>query len=261
MGTCRFVLNNLAENATIKNGSGGSPTPPARSEVAPFVMERALRDDRRSLWKTGAPNDVFYFGVGYQADIDLGSAGLVSSISLHGLSCPGGSLSSLEVGYFTSYPSITPNPTGNLNLSSTTPRDLGLRFTEVGARYWYVVIHASAAPVIGRVKIGALLDLGIAPNPGSTSSPFRNRLEQVLEDGSVIVNEVGYPGRDIGLNFDPITPATGAQLETIQRFPGPVTYYDQDDNCFECIVRGGRVELARVGGGLLSAQLNLTVLP
>ena len=257
MANARFLLTNLASSATIKNGTGGSPTPPARSEEAPFVMERALNGDRRSLWKSDAANDVLYFGTDYQVDLDLGSAVAVSAVHVGGMSCPGGVITSMEVGYFASYPSTTPVVLGNINFGGTTPRDHTFTFNAVSARYLYLWIGASASPIIGNIFPAQMLDVGAAPNFGGQTSHFRNRIEQQLEDGSMLINELGYEGADFSLSFSPVLEATGTLLRRLEQAPGTIVYVDPDDVGYEVYLKGGRINVAKLGGGLVSVSFEL----
>ena len=234
MATARFILANMAETATWKNGTGGSPTPPARSEVAPFTMERALNADRRSLWKLGAPND----GSDWLADLDFGSAKTVSGAAVHGISCPGGVISAVWIGYIndTVYPSTLYVPIQAMPLNG---RDAGATFGPFTYRYWFLIFQATAAPVVGRVKLGEVVDIGNAPDPGSNSTPSQNRIEQEMEDGSFNINELGEPGHDFSLSFDPVLPATRDKLESLHRHRGSLTYFDPRNRCFEVVLRQG----------------------
>lgn len=256
MGTCRFILTNYAETATVKNGTGGSPTPPARTEVSPFVMERALNSDRRSLWKLGAANA----GTEWQVDLDLGSAKAVDGAAVHGISCPGGTISAIWVGYVddTVYPSIAYVPIQALTMNG---RDAGLDFASFTKRYWFFLIYATAAPVLGRLVLGPVTDLGLAPNFGALSAPRQNRLEQVGEDGSVTLNVLGHPGHDFELEFNPCTQAKRDAVAALHNYPGTLTYFDPEDRCFETILRDGRPDPRRVGADAYSVSLEMTRLP
>ena len=256
MGTCRFLITNLAEGATVKNGSGGSPTPPVRSEVTPFVMERALNADRRSLWRAGATNDTIGFTC-YQLDIDLGSAKDVNFAAVLGLSCPAGAIVGAGVAYLDSYPS-TYTQQGGMDFNGRDGHMVIPTFTK---RYWALAIEATASPALGRFVLGSLIDLGVAPNPGSQSTPLQNRREQVGEDLSVTINEIGSPGHDFKLLFDPCTAAVRAMLDTVAAARGSVVYIDPEDRCFEVFVRGGRPETSSVNSSMSSVVLEMSRLP
>lgn len=256
MATSRFIITNHAETATVKNGTGGSPTPPARTEVSPFVMERALNADRRSLWKAGAANS----GADWQVDLDLGSAKAANGAAAHGISCPGGVISAVWIGYIndTVYPSSNYVPIQTLPLNG---RDAGDDFAQFTFRYWFFLIQATAAPVIGRLVLGPVVDIGLAPNPGSESSPYQHRLEQVAEDGSVTLNVLGHPGHDFALNFDPCLNTHRDTLRTVAAHPGSVTYLDPEGKCFEALVRGGRPRGASVASTASRVSLEMSRLP
>lgn len=252
MATCRFIVTNYAETATVKNGTGGSPTPPVRTEVSPFVMERALNADRRSLWRAGAAND----GSDWLIDLDLGSAKAVNGAAALGLSCPGGVINSIWVGYIddTVYPSANYVPIQTLPLNG---RDAGDDFAEFTKRYWFFLISATAPPVIGRLVLGPVVDIGLAPNPGSESSPRQNRLEQVDETGGVTLNVLGPPGHDFVLSFEPCLNSHRDLLRTVASHPGTVTYLDPENLCYEVLVRGGVPRGAPVGVGASAVSLEL----
>lgn len=256
MANARFLLTNLASTATVKNGTGGSPTPPARTEISPFTMERALNDDRRSLWKLDAPNDVI-FGGSYQLDLDLGSSKAVTCMGLHGLSCPGGEITSISFGSMNSYPTSSYSELGFASGAGVLARDVVVTFPSTAKRYWYFWVEATASPVIGKVSLGTHLDIGAAPNFGSEFAPFGNRIEQTLEDGSVLVNELGDDGGDFSLSFQPVENIVLANLNLVQQTRGTVVYIDPDDNGYEVFLKGRRLRIARLGGGLYSAGLDL----
>lgn len=259
MGTCRFILGNYAATALIKNGSGGSPTPPVRSEVAPFVMDRALNGHRRSLWKAGAQNSTIGIS-GWQLDLDFSLDREVTGVALHGITCPGGEITGITPFYLEAYPG---GPSDYIGTQPVTfnGRDAQAYFPNLAERYWSILIEATAAPVIGRIVIGSLLDLGVAPNPGSQSSEHQNRLEQVADDGSVTLLELGYPGHDFTLNFDPCTAAVRGMLQAIAAHPGSVTYIDPEDRCFEVFVRGARPDTSSVNTSMYSVSLEMARLP
>ena len=261
MGTCRFLLDNLVLNATILNGSGGSPPPPARSEVAPWVMERALNSDRLAVHRWGAPNDTIAFGSGFQLDLDLGANYPVDTVTLHGLSVIGGQLSGVSVHHYTSYPSGSPVTVYDDVFLDSNRRDQWVSFPSASARYWTVLIQATGAPIVGRIAMGQITDLDIAPNPGAKSSPFQNRLEQQLPDGSLNLNHQGYTGRNFAWTFDPVYTAMADQLEALVDRKGSLIYIDPDDRVFEIAIRGGAADISRVTQGLQSVSLEGVRLP
>lgn len=258
MANARFLLENKFATASVLNGTGGSPTPPVRTEVAPWLMERALNSDRRSVWKLDTENATAV-GYGYQIDIDLGSSQAVDCIALGGLSCPGGEIIEIAVGYANSYPTGSYTQMGSINLAALKERDVVFPFISASKRYWYAWIDATAPPVVGSFKGGAMLDIGAAPNFGAQMSPFRNRIEQTLEDGSVLINELGDEGADFSLTFSPVPVATGNLLRQLQKTSGSFVYVDPTNYGFgyDVFLKGGRVNVASVGGGLVSVSLEL----
>lgn len=256
MANARFLLENKFTTASVLNGTGGSPTPPVRTEVAPWLMERALNSDRRSVWKLDAENGTFY-PYGYQIDIDLGTATAVDCIALGGLSCPGGEIVEIWVGYANSYPTSSYQTMGSINLAATVERDAVVTFSSQSKRYWFVWIDATAPPVIGCVRGGTMLNVGAAPNFGSQMAAFRNRIEQTLEDGSVLINELGPDGADFSLNFSPVLEATGVLLKKLQQTSGTFVYVDPSGIGYEVFLKGGRVNIASAGGGLVSVNVDL----
>lgn len=253
MATCRFILANKAQTATILNGSGGGA--PARTEVSPFVMERLLNADRRSLWKAGAPT--YTAPNQWQIDLDLGSAQDVNAAALHGLSCSGGVISAAGVFYYNTYPTVFIG-IGGMALNG---RDAGMSFSTFNKRYWSILIEATGTPTLGRIVLGTLTDIGLAPSPGSRSSPRRNRIEQELEDGSLNINEIGFPGHDFAFNFQVATPAYRTLLEAVQAAGGTITYFDPRGRWFEIFIRRGQLECARLGEDADSLALEAGRLP
>lgn len=254
----RFILTNYAETATVKNGTGGSPTPPARTEVAPYVMERALTPDRRTVWQAGAANAAG----DWEMDLDLGSAKAVRAVAVHGVDCPGGTITDIWVGYIndTVYPSANYVVVDNLERNG---RDFGLVLSQVFTyRYWFLVVDATAAPVIGRVVLGALTDVGLGPNPGARMSPHQNRLEQENEDGSVTILELGHPGHEFEYSFAPVLPAHRDLVESLSAVRGTFTHFDPRGRCFEVWLRNrARVESSRDGVDVDSVSIQLARVP
>lgn len=266
MGTCRFILTNLAAGATVLNGTGGAGWPMPRSEVSPFVVERSLNSERRSLWRSAAAYDPLGLG-GFDrsVDLDLGNAVTINAAAVLGCSTPVGNIPYAEVGFYNAYP-----PTSQLAISllQINGRDAGIDFSSLAftKRYWYLRVDGSGtsaaeAPTVGRLVLGQVYDLGMAPNPGSESTPFRNRLEQGQQDGSIHVHELGYPGHDFTLNFEPVTPAQADLVLALNSARGSVIYIDPDDRFFEVIIRGARIRNIRHYAGVRGVSLEMSRLP
>ncbi len=265
MATCRFILENLLAGASVLNGTAGSPTPPARSEVAPFVMERALNSDRRSLWQANAPNATAgfpFFGSGYQIELDAGANVTLDTFAFHGLSCPGGTINLIHVGTHPAYPSALYNTMADTSDYGPIVRDACIT-TSVPqtARYWWIWFDSSAAPVVGRIVGGLKVDLGVAPNPGAETTTFQNRIEQSMQDGSVNVNSLGYPGKRFTWNFDPILVGTRNLIRSVAAAPASVSYIDPDNICHEALISGGSVKVVRHYDGLYGASMEGIGLP
>lgn len=256
MANARFLLENIFENATVLNGTGGSPTPPARSEVAPFVTERVLNRDRRSVMKFDTSNGTYFAG-GYQIDLDTGSNVSADCIALGGLSCPGGEIIEIHVGYANSYPTSSYFFLGSINLAATTERDAVIPFVSASKRYWCVWIDATASPVVGCVRGGTMLNVGAAPNFGSQMSAFRNRIEQTLEDGTVLINELGDEGADFSLSFSPVLEYNGTLLRQVEKKSGTFIYVDPSNIGYEVFLKGGRINITPIGGGMVNVGMEL----
>jgi len=258
VATCRFILGNLAETATVKNGSGGGA--PARSEASPLVMERALNPHRRSLWKGGSANCILGY-TAYQLDIDVGFIGgaqQCTAAAIHGLSS---NIQLADLYTLAAYPGTVPDYVG-LDSVTVSGRDAHSVFPSLASQYWSLVLTTSSGPpTVGRLVLGSLVDLGVAPNPGSQSSEHQHRLEQVAEDGSVTLLELGYPGHDFTLNFDPCSQAVRTKLRAIAAHRGSVTYIDPENRCFEVFVRGGRPDTSSVNTSFSSVSLEMARLP
>lgn len=259
MANTRFILANLAESAVVANGAAGGP---ARLEYAPFVMERALNRDRNSVWKLDG------FGGGIALDLDFGSAVALTAGAVLGLKAlDGGSWTQCNIWYSsTYYPAAVTWTAASSNSFSADParRNFGASWGSVSRRYWRVELALAAAPklyTIGRVVLGVLLDLGIEHSPSGGVSPFQNRVEQGLADGSFNINTLGDPGSDIILPFNSVPAATRTMLESVAAATGSVVLLDNDGKTRECLVRGGRARESRPFTGLYDVSLELAELP
>lgn len=238
MANSRFLITNLVEAATLKNGTGGGA--PARDEASPYVMERVQYGDRNTVWTSSATP-----ASPLNVEFDMGSAVSVEACALLGVR----SLDATQTIQVAAY-SAAAYPGGPWTLrgitSASTKRDMATTFNSVSARYWRVQITASVPTKfsIGRIWLGPVTDLGIKHSPGAKSSPFRNRLEQAQATGSFVINDLGDPGRDISLPFGVISSATDATLAALSDVTGSFVFIDPDSNVYEVILRGGRVERA-----------------
>lgn len=256
MSNSRFSLTNYVESGTIKNGSGGGA--PATNESSPYLMTRAQNSDRRSLWKTSAGTSPILF------DIDLGSAKSIQVGAVLGLTTlPSDDGGTLTVQYASSY-----YPGAWTTLGTATwaagDRDVGVIAAAQSYRYWRFSIAPTSMLNLsaGRLWLGdlAAYDLGGIHSPGGVSSPFQNRLEQAMADGSFNINTLGFPGRDFSLPFEQVPSATRDLLMTVAAQSGTVLFADADDDVYEVLVRGGRANSAR-SGLLYSTGLEMARLP
>lgn len=259
MANSRFVLTNYAESATVKNGSGGSA--PNRDETSPFVMERALNADRRSLWKSGLGTGLI------NVDLDLGAARSISYAGLHGLTTlPSDSSGLLSIYYATSYYPGSWSTFGS-TVWASGDRDCGVVTTaNTSARYWRFAITLGSPATdlsLGRLVLGNALtyDLGGIHSPGGESSPFQNRIEQALQDGSINLNTLGFPGRDFTLPFHQATSTTRNLMKAIAAWPGSVIFIDAEGAAYEVIVNGGRLNRQLTAANLYSLLLEMRRLP
>lgn len=256
MSNTRFSLTNLVETGTIKNGSGGGA--PVTNESGAFTMTRAQNSDRRSLWKTSAGASPILF------DIDLGSAQSVMVGAVLGLNTlPSNDGGVLTVQYANAYYPGAWTTLGTAAWASGD-RDVGVLAAAQSYRYWRFSIAPTSMLDIsaGRLWLGTLAtyDLGGIHSPGGISSPFQNRLEQPMQDGSFNLNALGYPGRDFALPFNKVPLATRDQLLAIAAASGTVLLADAEDDVYECVVTGGRANVAR-GNNLYDVALELKRCP
>lgn len=254
MSNSRFLLTNLVETATLKNGTGGGA--PAREETSPYVMERVQYGDRYCVWSTSAAP-----GSPVQVDFDMGSAKTVGAWAMLGCRSASGDPFYPDIYYASVYPGgpWTLKDSG----SFSTARDQGAQFSSTqSARYWrFSIVNTGVQFSIGRLWLGAVTDLGVWHSPGATSSPFRNRIEQGQANGTFVLNDLGDPGRDISLPFNQADSALKSKVHNLYANTGSIVYLDPDDDIYEVIVKGGRVNVARNFTSLWSASVDLARLP
>ena len=257
MSNTRFVLTNYVDSGTILNGTGGSA--PAVDETSPFTMDRTQNGDRYSLWKTGSGASPFLY------DIDLGAARAIDVAALLGFSTvPAGDLIILTVSYATSY-----YPGAWTTFSGTTgaaTRDMGLVISApVTARYWRFSIATGSASAItvGRILLGKTTsyDLGGVHSPGGISTPFQNRIEQQMEDGTFNLNVLGFPGHDFTFPFNKVLAATRTSMRAIAAATGSVVLVDAEDQVYEVIITGGRANGSRDSSNMFNVSLEAKRLP
>lgn len=251
MSNSRFVVGNLLETSTLKNGTGGGA--PARDETFPFTMERVQTADRRSKWLTAAtPANPSY------SDWDLGSAKTVSALAALGIR-------SLDPAQTLTVNVYSASVYGTWNFVAVTAtgagRDLACTFGSTVARYWRAAFYGGVSQFsVGRIVVGALTDLGLIADPGDQSSPFQNRLEQVLQDGSYNVNSLGDDGRNFTLTIT-CTDTMLDQLEALAAARASLLFFDSKDRVHEVLITGGRASVTRTFNGRYEVTLEMVRLP
>ena len=258
MSNTRFVLNNFVDAGTIKNGSGGGA--PALDETSPFLMTRTQNGDRYSLWKTSSAGPSFYY------DIDLGSAKSIDVAAWLGFSTiPANDILTVLVQYASSY-----YPGAWTNFATAGPivgqRDIGLVVASpVSARYWRfkVTVGTATGITVGRMLLGSTVtyDLGGIHSPGGVENHFQNRLEQVMEDGSMNLNALGFSGADFAFPFNKVPTATRSKMRTIAAEEGSVVVVNADDEVYEVVITRGMASVGRHTSNLFDVGLEAKRLP
>lgn len=258
MSNSRFLLTNYVETATLKNGSGGGA--PALDEATSYTTARAQNTDRYSLWKTSGA------GGTYNVDFDLGSAKSVRLGALLGLTCLTPTGGTLTLQHANSYYPGAWTTAGTATWASGD-RDVGvvLNSAAVSERYWRFNIVTTVATniTLGRLFLGtwANYELIGMHSPGGISSPYQNRIEQALADGSFNVNTLGYPGRDFTLPFNQVTSTDRDILTAAAAASGSVVFVDGEDDVYEVLVMGGRADVSRRSGTTFDTNVTMKRLP
>jgi hypothetical protein len=152
---------------TMSNNANTSTTPPesgtftpnlARDEVVPYVMENALTNDRRVVWKQNSGGAMF-------VDIDLGGNLPISYAGTHGhKGTPSGIFNFI---FYTAtnaqgYPPSGGGFTSRISRPVQGAPDFGGTFTQVSARYVRFELDAVIDPFyLGKFVVGKADDLGI----------------------------------------------------------------------------------------------------
>lgn len=240
MGSARFILANLAETATVKNGSGGGA--PARDETTPYTMENALNADRLTPWLSAAsPAATLNF------DIDLGSSKSISGAALLGFRPKGASAvgnANIQSGSGT-YPGSMSWTTRVPTNFSSNQRDVGSYFNAVSARYWRVALSCTGQFSLGRIVLGVAVDLGFASGPGAVETRFQNRIEQPLPNGVILTYGTGDPGAELTVPVETAGQADKDTFDAIAAAAGSVVYFGPDGDVQECVVAGARADAVR----------------
>jgi len=234
MSNTRLGVTNLLAAGTIANGTGGGP---ARSEVAPFVMDRVLIGDRRSLWIAGAQNADT--GTTWEIVFNLGSSKSFSMASLHAVEGVG--LTQVNVGKYTSYPS-TRVSIGNMVQNG---RDWGMSFASESAQYVSYKVSGTDLVSVGGGFLGVVSDLGVIGLPDFITTPRRIRTEIPQTDGDYIVNDTGRMGHEFEMTFYAKDLTELGVYEALINTGGSIVLLDERDRCFEVLVVGGALPTRR----------------
>ena len=258
MSNSRLILaNKVFDNGTILNGTGGGT--PALEETAPYVMTNAMTAGRRTKWQTSAaPASPLTF------DVDLGAARAVGCAAVCGLRSDSGVImGSCDVqwgasatGAWTTLDSVA---------ITGSPRDAGVVFTggSVTKRYWRFnfTFAGTGGFSLSSLWLGALTDLGGMHSPDAETSPFQNRAESQVSDGSYLINTLGDKGHDFTLPFNVASASLRTTMQAISDLSGSFVYIDPDGNFYEVIARGGRVTTRRSHATIYALGVELARLP
>lgn len=240
MSNTRFLIRNIlraSEGAYIVNGDGAYTDVVARNEIAPFVHERVQDGDRETLWRSAGASPIV-------VDFDLSS---VTSNSVSAWAVLGravGESHSLTVYSRPTYDGNALDWTARSGpyVFNAMQRDGGASFsttTDDFLRFsWFI-----GTITVGELWAGPVVDLGFQHSPSSQSSPHRNRVEQKYPDGSVVINELGYNGRDVRLLFAGVRDSMRATLEALSDVSGTFVYLDPLDRAFEVYLPDGAVNV------------------
>ena len=238
MSNSRFGYQNLLDPAAVvvANGDGIGPV---RSEVAPYLMERAMDGERSTFWQAGAANQDS--GFAWEIVFDFGAP--VAATMMAALAVDGSGLASCNAGVYSSYPS-----TKSANNLIRNGRDWGLTFASKSSQYWFFKVVATELHKVGDFYIGPHVDLGIVGNTNFDTTPYRVRNEQPQTDGSFNVNDADRMGHDFEMQFLAKNLTDTAKYEALISKPGTVIHIDERDRTFEVLIRGGRLPTNRAHG-------------
>ncbi len=258
MSNSRFIITNKAFTlADLLNGTGGGSIP-ARDETSPYLMENALTPGRRTLWQSSS-------GVAspFTLDLDMGASTAVNCAAICGLRSDAG-MASCDVQYATTYyPTATTWTTADSVTLTGTPRDAGKVFSggSVSARYWRLSFSGFGAFSLSSVWLGVYTDLGVLHSPDAETTPFMVRMESQHSDGSYLVNVLGDKGHDFTLPITAHNSTLKTTMQSLSDVTGSVVYIDPDDNFYEVIIRGARVQTRRTHSSIFGTNVEMARLP
>lgn len=234
MSNTRFGPVNNIGDATIGNGDG---TAPARTEVAPHVMERTQNGDRRGICVVGAPNQ----GSGTTWEFNFTFSGARTFSMAAALSVEHTGITTIECGIYSTYASVK-SAAGNLVRNG---RDWGLSFANKTGQHWYFNHVGTGLVSIGGFFLGPVSDLGVVGLPDFTTDPFRIRNEQPQVDGSIVLNDSGRMGHEFQMEFFARDLTELAKYQALVDVGGSFILLDDIDCCFEVLLVGGRIRRRR----------------
>jgi len=260
MANTRLGLTNLLlePGVVLKNGTGGGA--PALIESAPYTMSNLLNGDRSSLWKTS----VLTSAATYRIDFDLGATVSLNAGAMMGYRLATGVGPGVDFLYQTG----AYNPVGvwtYIDTFGADRRDVGVVGATVSARSVRFLLSpgdVSETFSLGGFFVGEVSDLGGIHSPGGVHTPFQNRLETPLANGSVVIARLGDPGHTWTMPWNSIPLATRNILRSAQGRPTTFVLVDHEGNFFEVYLRGGALTEGLGGGvGLYDINLELVSMP
>jgi len=235
-------------NSTLKNGTGGSPTPPPLTQDADYPMGNLQHADRHTVWSTGgsAPATIL-------VHYDLGSDRAVKLVGFLGLNralATDAFPSTVDVGSRTAAQgySATEGDYATASSVAATNRVDNVAVVNVTARYWQFAFKLvpSSGFTLGKVVLhsSGLDDLGIAYAPGAERHIIRPRAATRTPGGALAATNLGNNYNAFVLPFRSVTSTELAMLQALTLVTEPFIYIDSyADEVWECIARP---EFARV---------------
>jgi hypothetical protein len=237
-GSLRFWWNNLAESATLKNGTGGAA--PADDEVSPWIMENAQNKDRTFVWQQSA-------GAGTtNHDLDLGSdqsIGFFAMLGHRGAPSTAVGVASSSVKYETAATGYVPgslSTAGSITVGSGVRDAYLLLSNNVIGRYVRNAITATTAFTLGRWFIASKtpdLDLGVISSPGRDRVLVKPILENEVGSNPT-KTRVGDNHYSLTLPYNDIGATLVASLRTLAARDDSFVMIDYDGNIFEAMLEG-----------------------
>lgn len=235
-GTTRFLLSNRLLAATLLNGTGAPA--PALDEVSPFTMAKLMNADRLNFYKSSL-TPTYPFSI----DFDLGANRSFEAAAAHAYSPMSGTLLTGLVVYGSTaangYPPVSGNPwtaLGTITLTSS-PRDGGIVFAGGAVSMRYVRFEPNGVSgqfALGRLALGALVDLGIVSMSGYRPRVYGNRLETRMENGDPNFQLLNSGlATDFVLPFQNIDSTLAGKLVQLTLQSGSFTMFDYNDTARE----------------------------